>query len=125
MQENPNSRTARDLKSNGFQLRTYIQLDMLRVGCKSFFEVREMLSLVYAAVAHNIDREKSIGEIGHDSFDDGGLVDGGSHRNCIISGYEHEIGKGGVADEFTLYVVIKCDVALKKEGTKPKLALDF
>ena len=78
-----------------------------------------MLSVVHAAVAHNVDREKSIGEIGHDSFDDGGLVDGGPHRDRIISGYEHEIGEGGGADEFTLYVVIKCDVALKREERSP------
>lgn len=109
------SGTARDLKSKGFQLRPYIQLDMLGVGCKSFFKVREMLSVVYAAVTDNVDREKSIRVIGHDSFDDRGLVDSGSHRDRVVPRRKHEIGEGGSANEFALDVIIKCDVALKRE----------
>lgn len=87
---------------------------MLGVGCKSLFEVREMLSVVYAAVAHNVNREKSIREIGHDSFDDRGLVDGRSHREGVVSWHEHKVGEGGGADEFALYVVVKRDVPLKR-----------
>lgn len=78
-----------------------------------------MLFVVHAAVAHNVDWEKSIREIGHDSFDDGGLVDGGSHWDRVVSWYKHEIGEGGGANEFALYVVVECDVSLKRGGKGP------
>ena len=113
-QEDPNSRPTRDLKSKSFQLRAYIQLDMLGVGGKSFFEVREMLFVVHAAVAHNVDRENPIRVIGHNSFDDRGLVDGRSHRDRVVPWHKHEIGEGGGSNKFALYVVVECDVALKR-----------
>lgn len=92
---------------------------MLRVGCKSVFEVWEMLSVVYATVANNVDREKAIGEIGQNSFDDSSLVDGGSHRDCIVSWNKHEIAEGGGADEFALYIVVECDGALRRRKKRP------
>lgn len=73
-----------------------------------------MLSIVYAAVAHNIDRKKPVGEIGQDSFDNRGLVDDGPHRNRVVSWDEHQISERSCADKFALYVVVKSDVALRR-----------
>lgn len=87
---------------------------MLRIGRQRFLEIREMLSVVNAAVADNVDGENAVGEIGHDSFDDGDLVDGGAHWDRVVSWHEDEIGEGGGADEFALYIVVKRHVTLGK-----------
>lgn len=118
-------RTARNLKSDSFQFGTHIQPDMLRIGRKSLFEIREMFSVVYATVTHNVDGEKAVGEIGDDAFDDGGLVDGGSYGDRVVSWDEDEVVDCGGADEFVLDQVVECDVALKRIAHVSLLILEI
>lgn len=97
---------------------------MLRVRRQGLLEIREMLSLVDAAVAHNVDRKKAVGKVGDDPIDDNGLVDGGPHRDRIVSWDENEIPKGGGAYVVALHKVIERNIALKKKEKKLKSAFN-
>lgn len=88
---------------------------MLRDRREGLLEIREMLSVVDATVAHNVDRKKAVGKVGDNPIDNNGLVDDGPHRDRVVSWDEDEIPKGGGADVVTLHEIIECNVALKKE----------
>lgn len=86
---------------------------MLRAGLQRLLEIPQVLPVVDATVADNVDGEQAVLEVGDDFFNDEGLVDRGAHRDRIVSGTQDKIIKQRSADEVALDIIIKRDVALK------------
>ncbi len=71
---------------------------MLRIILQRLLKIGQMLAIINASVADDVDGEEAVLVFGRDGLDDEGLVHDAPHGDGVVAGGEDEVAEGGGAD---------------------------